>query len=146
MAKHYHNSSRNTKGQQDNNSTGTTESNESYRVKDENNRIIETIYNCSDIRPIKLRPLHQYVNCSVPEGDQEEEMIVLNARYEKLVRHHTPVRLYKCRMFLLQLTCTESWRGVTGDVIRQRKETELQVDSSTCMEAVKTRRSPAGTL
>ena len=95
---------------------------------------------------MRLRPLHQYVNCSVPMEDDDEEMIVLQAKFEKLIRHHTPVKLYQCRMYLLQLTCSESWRGVTGDVIKRRKETELQTDAESCLKAVKTMESPAGTL
>ena len=74
----------------------------------EQHTIVSEIYNCSDVSPIKLRPLHQYVNCSLPMEDEHEEMIVFQARFEKLVRHHTPVKLYQCRMYLLQLTCTES--------------------------------------
>ena len=112
----------------------------------EQHSIVSEIYNCSDVSPMKLRPLHQYVNCSMPEEDDNEEMIVFQAKFEKLVRHHTPVKLYQCRMYLLQLTCSEGWRGVTGDVIRRRKETELDMDATSCLKAVKTKDSPAGRI
>jgi hypothetical protein len=81
------------------------------RSTNQSEGIIRTIYNCSAISPVSLRPLHRSVNCSLPHSNTDEKMSVFTAKYRKLVRHVTRVTLHKCRMYLLELVCSESWRG-----------------------------------
>jgi hypothetical protein len=129
----------------------TTQSQSNNVPKDINitkdlSHIIEVIFNCSKIKPTSLRQLHRSTNCSIPQGNAEDKMLVFNATYRKLIRHVTRVTLHKCRMFLLELVCTESWRGVTGDVLRRRRETEIRVTPVDCMRALKPGETSAGKL